>query len=169
MNSKNSMSYCYHVLAFVAKTVILTWIILVVSYVMYEARGSLVSLLKGEVQLDVGNFIKFLAIFTGKPIYIRICIPYLSYPYNFIDVYEPISSMLLCFSTFWVSCGIILGQLSKTFKEVIFGAVLQFATLLIFCISFNCVYSVASTLIGFLLLIVSAYGSYNFKIVGETA
>jgi hypothetical protein len=162
------MAYCYQMMIDIVKTVFLTWILIVVSFVLYEAKGSLVSILKNEINLDIGNFIKFLSTFTGKPIYLRIYIPYLPYPYNYVYIYEPTLFMLLCFSTFWISNGIFIGTLGKTLKQTIFSSLTFFLTFILFCIKFGCMYSIEYTLLGFLLFIASVASTFGFKLQVET-
>jgi hypothetical protein len=167
MNNKYSGAYRYQTVVFIVKMIFLTWAILVVSFILYEAKGSIVSLLKNEVKLDVSNFIKFLSILTGKPLYLRVYIPYLPYPYNYVDIYEPVIFTLLCFSPFWISNGIFIGAWGNTLKEVIFSALTLFSTFILFCVIFNCIYSIEYTLIGFLLLIITAAGTFIFKLQGK--
>lgn len=150
-------------LLFVANVTISMWLILIISFTIYKAEGSLIYLLREGVQLKIDDFTRFLATITGEPVYIRVYMPYLSYPYNFADVYEPVSFTIVCFSVFWILNGILLGYLSKTLNEIILSVISQFTSILTFFLVLNYAFNIVSASLGMLLLLISALSSYHYK------
>jgi len=80
------------------------------------------------ISLSWAGFTKYLAIYTGLSLRIRVSIPYL---YSFEDVYEPVTFILTCSAIFWILCGITSGILSRNTGETVFSSLLQFITVVL--------------------------------------
>jgi len=147
----------------IAMMVVSEWIILLISFILYEMRGSFVYLLRSGMHLTSDDFLLFVGTYSGRPIDIKIVIPYL--PSHFSSFYEPFISTMVCLSLFWVICGVISGSISKSLREGVLGAISQYVSFVIFALYFNNIYSTASMCVGFSLLMFSMYFSLHYKLL----
>lgn len=155
-------TYTSGMLKSVLKAIISTLILIIVSYLVYEAQGSFVYLLLGKANINFSSFHDFLAIFTGKAVPFTTQINNLPYPLDLSYGYNELGFAFLCFIPFWLICGAIIALLAENVKDLIVGLFSQIMFLTFLLLYFDQVSSKVF-LIGYLIIIVGAFIVFRIK------